>query len=189
MIFMVAKTAATFSDEIRNAAAKYYGHAGPLFVKRLIDAGSAGVAPGSALAALLPRFGDDLSAQEQRVARSFALVALAGELATSGKIVPWQKGDATSAALEIFNLWRAAQPRSAKGKEHAQIIERIVDFIDRHGNSRFCDIKNPGIDLRLLHDQAGYWEDYPRIPRRPESPQNLPLYCRVGSKKPPAISR
>ena len=152
------KDGAVFSDEIRNAAAKYYGHAGPLFVQRLIDAGPA-MSPGSALAALLPRFGDDLSAQEQRVARSFALVALAGELATSVKILPWRKGDATSAALEIFKLWRAAQPRSAKGKEHAQIIERIVDFVDRHGNSRFCDIENPGIDLRLLRDHAGYWED------------------------------
>jgi putative DNA primase/helicase len=155
------KDGAAFSDEIRNAAAKYYGHAGPLFVQRLINAGPAGVAQGSALAVLLSRFGDDLSAQEQRVARSFALVALAGELATSGKIVPWQGGDATSAALEIFNLWRAAQPRSAQGKEHAQIVERILDFIDKHGNARFCDIETPGIDLRLLHDQAGYWEDCP----------------------------
>src|SRR4029077_8879600 len=77
------KDGRVFSDEIRNAAARNYGHAGPLFVGRLIDAGPE-MSPGTSLAVLLPRFGEDLSAQEQRVARAFALVALAGELATSG---------------------------------------------------------------------------------------------------------
>ena len=82
------KDGSGFADEIRNAAAKFYGHAGPLFVQRLIDKA---VSPGSALAALLPRFGEDLSAQEQRGARAFALVALAGEFATAESIVPCPK--------------------------------------------------------------------------------------------------
>jgi putative DNA primase/helicase len=84
---------------------------------------------------------------------------LAGELATASPIVPWEKGAALNAAVAIFKIWRAAQPQSARGKEHTQIIERIVDFVDRHGNARFCDIDAPNIDLRLLHNQAGYWED------------------------------
>jgi putative DNA primase/helicase len=152
------KDGSVFSDELRNAAAKYYGHAGPLFVQRLIDTGPA-AAPGSAIAELLPRFGEDLSAQEQRVARAFALVAFGGEFATSKGIVPWHEGDALTATVKIFALWRAAQPHSAKGKEHAQIIERIVDFVDRHGNARFLDINHVGSDLPTIRDQAGYWED------------------------------
>ena len=145
-----------FSDEIRNAAAEHHGHAGPLFVQRLIDVGTS---VGSILAPILTHFGADLSAQEQRVARGFALVACAGELAIAGQIVPWGKGTALSAAVAIFKIWRAAQPQSARGKEHAQIIDHIVDFIDRHGNARFCDIVAPNIDLRLLRDHAGYWQD------------------------------
>ena len=141
------------------------GTPGPCFCQRLIDTGPP---ESGALAQMLSHFGkdkdgkdQDLSAQEQRVARGFALVALAGELATAGKIVPWQEGDATAAAVEIFDLWRAAQPQSARGKEHAQIIDRIAEFVDRHGNSRFLDINFAGGDLPIIRDQAGYYEDTP----------------------------
>ena len=161
------KDGSVFSDEIRSAAAQYYGHAGPLFVQRLIDAGPA-IAPGSALAAFLPRFGDDLSAQEQRVARAFALAALAGELATAKDIVPWREGEALNAAVEIFDLWRAAQPRSPRGKEYAQVLTGVREFIEVHG-ADFSDSEwMPEVDLDIsrivnaepvIRERAGYWKD------------------------------
>ena len=81
-----------------------------------------------------------MNAQESRVARGFGLAALAGELAIEWRIVPWEKDEALTSAITIFGHWRAAQPRSPRGKEHAQIAELIMDFVDKHGNSRFCDI-------------------------------------------------
>src|SRR4029077_3370567 len=74
-------------------------------------------------------------------------------------IVPWEKGEALTSAIAIFGHWRAAQPRSPKGKEHAQIAELITDFVDKHGNSRFCDIHSVNPDMFTIRDQAGYWED------------------------------
>ena len=154
---------AAFADELRGAAAQYYGIAGPLFVERLIEELSSGLSLSTRLAEIMPRFGDDLNAQETRVARGFGIAALAGELAIEWRIVPWEKREALTSATTIFGHWRTAQPRSPKGKEHAQIAELITDFVDKHGNSRFSDIhsvnhsENP--DTFTIRDQAGYWED------------------------------
>jgi putative DNA primase/helicase len=107
-------------------------------------------------------FGNNLSAQESRVARVFTLVALAGELATEWGIVPWTTGDAKNAAVRVFDYWKDAQPQSAKSREHAQILKRVADFIDKHGDSRFSDIDwVAGIDRwePSVRDRAGYWKD------------------------------
>ena len=84
-----AKTGAEFSDALRDAATKHYGHAGPLFIERLIEHYTTlGLA--DRLAKTLQEFGvDKLSAQDARVARSFAVIGLAGELAIEWDIVPW----------------------------------------------------------------------------------------------------
>jgi len=42
--------------------------------------------------------------------------------------------------MRIFDHWKDAQPQSAKSREHAQILKRVADFIDVHGDSRFSDI-------------------------------------------------
>jgi putative DNA primase/helicase len=164
------KTGGEFADDIRAAAEqKYYGHAGPLFVRYLIEKWP--TRSSEVLEQTLVHFTKEkdengnerdkgLSAQETRVARGFALVALAGELAIAAEIVPWENGDATAAVVKIFDTWRAAQPQSARGKEHTQIVQCIVDFIDRHGNSRFARIDaGTASDLHVIRDQAGYWED------------------------------
>lgn len=150
---------AAFADELRGAAAQYYGHAGPLFVERLIKEVSEGLSLPTRLAEIMPGFGKDLNVQETRVARGFGIAALAGELAIEWGIVPWEKDEARISAITIFGHWRAAQPRSPKGKEHAQIAELITDFVDKHGNSRFCDIHSVDSDVFTIRDQAGYWED------------------------------
>jgi putative DNA primase/helicase len=150
---------AAFADKLRGAAAQYYGVAGPLFVERLIKEVSSGLSLPTRLDEIMPRFGDDLNAQETRVARGFGIAALAGELAIEWGIVPWKKEEALNSAIAVFGRWRAAQPRSPKGKEHAQIAELITDFVDKHGNSRFCDLHSVDPDRFTVRDQAGYWED------------------------------
>jgi putative DNA primase/helicase len=155
-----------FSEKLTRDCAKYYGHAAPLFVKKLI-AKMSSISLQTRLDTLYHEFGKDLSAQEGRVARVFACVALAGELATEWGIVPWVTGDAKKAALKIFEDWKEAQPSSAKSREHAQALKRVSDFIDTHGSSRFLDITwKPGIDRfgnmekePAVKDRAGYYED------------------------------
>jgi len=159
-----------FADKLRDAAAKDYGHAGPLFVTKLID-NLPGVSLQAGLTDILNQIDDKdnpLSDQEKRVARSFALIALAGELAIKWGVLPWTMGCVKAAAIAIFKNWRATQPKSARGKEDAQIRERILDFIQTHGGARFSDIDwTPSINKfgglseePIVRDRAGYWEDF-----------------------------
>ncbi len=161
-----AKNGAEFSDALRDAAAKHYGHTGPLFIRRLIK-NYAGLALPARLAAVLKQFGNDLSAQDARVARSFAVAALAGELAIGWGILPWKPRAALIAAVEIFNHWKTTQPQSAKSKEAVQLIKGVNGFIE----SRDADFSNadwaPQLDQHertvnaepVIHDRAGYWKE------------------------------
>jgi putative DNA primase/helicase len=108
-------------------------------------------------------FGDNLNAQDTRVARSFAAIALAGQLAIKWGILPWEEQSVLTAAVEIYKHWKTTQPQSAKSKEHEQILRSLSDFIDAHGNSRFLDIHwSTGIEIDkdpLVRDQVGYFDD------------------------------
>ena len=164
---------AAFADMLRRHAANTHGTAGPAFVQRLIQE-----MPKLDLHALLTEIvrsldTQGLSGQQQRVWGSFALVGLAGEVAIGFGIVPWDKGSAVGAAADLFETWRKNQPESSKSKEHAQALQRVLDFIERHGDSRFTDIKvrvrttyENGVQVEvplegqpIARDRAGWWED------------------------------
>jgi putative DNA primase/helicase len=134
-------TPKAFSEYLTSAAAQDYGFAGPAFIEFLI-AQQSKLDLRARLGALTQAIhdGDQLSAQEARVLRSFAVIALAGELAIEAKIFPWEPGSVTDATEELFKIWRANQPQSATSREHAQILGKISEFIEAHGDSRFSNI-------------------------------------------------
>ena len=143
---------AALSDEVRNLAARHYGHAGPRFVGELVAALRDGLNLAEELQPLLERFGVD--GQERRAARTFAICGLAGELAVRWSLVPWKAGSAAKAAMHAFELWRRRRGANEHGVEHAAILRSIADFIDRHSDSRFSNID--GSADRVI-ERAGYW--------------------------------
>lgn len=151
------RTGTALSDAIKAAAKTHHGHAGRAFVNRLAR-------DPQDFAALLERFkglaefnASDLEGQEKRGVARFALLALAGETATDYGITGWQEGDALNAAVEGFKVWRAA--RGGGNDERRQIRERLSDFIERHGDSRFSDAMRPADET--VRDRAGWWRDDP----------------------------
>jgi putative DNA primase/helicase len=155
-----------FSQKLRDSAAKHYGHAGPLFVKRLIEHYDS-LSLSERFGTILANFPSNLNAQDARVARSFALVALAGELAIEWGILPWKEHTAVIAAVEIFNHWLSTQPQSVKNKESAQLLKGVKDFIESRG-ADFSDADwAPQIDdegritnpIPVIHERAGYWKE------------------------------
>jgi putative DNA primase/helicase len=158
---------AEFADSLRDAAASNYGHAGPLFIQKLIDNYSS-LRLSHGLSALQKAFGNNLNAQDARVARSFAVVALAGELAIEWSVLPWEKGAALTAAVKIFNHWKTTQPQSAKSKETEQLLKAVRDFIQTYG-ACFSNIdwvavhdKDTGRILNaepVIYERAGYWKE------------------------------
>ena len=143
-----------FSDAIQRASVTHYGHAGPQFIRKLLELGEQDDLP-----ALLAQFCaqyPSTSGQESRAAERFALVAMAGELAISFGILPLPTGAARDAMLGLFEVWRAG--RGQGPSEDRQILRAIADFIARHGDTRFSAADDPEGEAR---DRAGYWEDSP----------------------------
>lgn len=143
-------SARAFADEIKTSSSRYYGTAGRAFVRYLVE--NIGEDFG-AMAKKLTDYMPATEGQEARVARQFALIGLAGELATAAGITGWTKHAAMKAATDAFVIWRDA--RGTGNVETQKILAAVRDFIDRFGDARFTDVINP--DARPLRgDRAGY---------------------------------
>lgn len=143
-----------FSDAIQRASVTHYGHAGPQFIRKLLELDEQDDLP-----ALLAQFCTQYpstNGQESRAAERFALVAMAGELAITFGILPIPAGTARDSMLELFDVWRAG--RGQGPSEDRQILRAVADFIARHGDTRFSSADDPQGEAR---DRAGYWEDSP----------------------------
>jgi putative DNA primase/helicase len=140
------------ADSLKQATGNHYGYAGPAFVEALI-ADERDLYERYAKACHLPglRGKDGI---EGRAASIFALIGLAGELATEYGITGWHEGDAISAAMEAFSQWQ--EFRGLGQTEDRQILKSISDFIARNGDSRFSQLDGLDIPVR---DRAGYWRD------------------------------
>ncbi|MBL8376998.1 MAG: DUF927 domain-containing protein [Burkholderiales bacterium] len=76
------------------------------------------------------------SGQVQRVARRFAAVAVAGELATEAGITGWPDGEATQAAKACFHAWLASRGGIGNAEDLA-MVRQVRAFIEAHGEARF----------------------------------------------------
>lgn len=154
-----------FADFMKQSTSLNFGFAGPEFVKLLEDKDN--------LSELYARFCElsgfcSADGVEGRAACLCALIALAGEKATEYGLTGWQEGEASEAAIELFNKWRDF--RGQGQTEMRQILQGILHFIDRHGDSRFSGIdqkeivyEGDNIDQRpVVRDRAGYWKDTDR---------------------------
>lgn len=143
-----------FSDVIKLASVTHYGHAGRAFLEKLTR-DQRNFCERLELIKSLPDFSaTDGEGQERRAACRFALVALAGELATEYGLTGWPEGAAIEAAAVGFNAWRSL--RGHGNDERRQIVEKLRDFIERHGDSRFSDADS-GDNIR--NNRAGWYRD------------------------------
>lgn len=146
------------SDAIKRAATTHYGHAGRAFLHRLTH-DARNLAELLERVKALPDFAaDGKEGQDKRAAARFALVALAGELATEYGLTGWPEGEAVNAASEAFRAWQAMRGRG--NDERRQIPERVAEFIERHGDSRFSDADAGGDDAMRIN-RAGWWRNTP----------------------------
>lgn len=149
-------TPRALADYLKQTTGQNYGHAGPAFVSALL-ADSRDLKGQYADLMSAPEF-TRADGIESRAAGTFALIAMAGELATDYGLTGWQPGAAFSAALEAFNSWR--DYRGPGQNENSQILEGIRDFIAKHGSARFAP-KDAPESTHGTRDRAGYWQDEP----------------------------
>ena len=132
---------------MERASSTWFGTAGPEFVHQLIESKIGG----ERVIAEIDGFtnevlGDGNGGQVGRAAKRFALVAAAGELAIEFGVLPWPKGDAKAAALDLFKFWIA--DRGGTGpSEKASDIARARRFIESDGEARCEDAWAPKTDI------------------------------------------
>lgn len=80
----------------------------------------------------------DAGNQVGRAVTRFALVAMAGELATQAGITGWKAGEAYQAAERCLAAWMMDRGHSAN-QEDAAALEQVSDFMSRNQFSRFAD--------------------------------------------------
>lgn len=143
-----------FSDAIQKAARLHHGHAGPAFVRHLVESGEAEHLPAT-LAAMIERFPAE-DGQQHRAAERFALEALAGELAIRWKLIPVQPGAAMDAMQSLFADWQAGRTKGPA--EDSGILQAVAEFLERNGDALFSEVGDEGKPVR---ERAGWWRDDP----------------------------
>ncbi|WP_309628422.1 DUF927 domain-containing protein [Brevundimonas sp.] len=137
-----AVSPAAFSDTVKEASAKHYGHALPIFLERYLTRKAEMLAAAEQIQADfladVLRPGDH--GQAHRAAQRFAVVAAAGELAALMDVVPWGPGEAAKAAATLFGRWAKTFGRETQ-REDREAIQRVRAFIERFESSRFRLLK------------------------------------------------
>lgn len=143
-----------FADHLKTASSTNYGHASRRFVEHVAaDLEGTRVKARHIMNAWLEEYcPTEADGQVRRVARRFALVAAAGELAITWDIVPWAKGEAELGSARCFEDWLAQRGGTEAG-EVLRGIAAMRTFIERHGASRFAPWTAPDAQVR---DRAGY---------------------------------
>lgn len=149
-----ATSPAAFSDAIKRAAAQHHGQAGRAFLEKLTFDTADYCAELDKIKALPLFASDGTEGQDKRAAARFALIGLAGELATQYGVTGWPVGDAVKAAAHAFKLWQAG--RGKGNDERRQIADKVRGFIERHGDARFSNADYTG-DSQPVRDRAGWW--------------------------------
>lgn len=139
-----------FADHLQTKANIVFGHLGPAFIKSLIR--SENYSQLSVHAEKLQNEFPAICEQEGRVAGNFAIIALAGELATDYGLVPWRQGESLQAAIKMFSLWK--DNRADGNAENASILRDVRAYINKHGASRFEAIDSAGTPV--VRDRAGW---------------------------------
>jgi putative DNA primase/helicase len=129
---------ATLSNHLMSTIEQYHGAAGMAFLEWA-------VARSASLSADLRECVTELTrdmlptnshGQVARVAARFALVGMAGEMATEAGITGWPAGEAAKAARVCFAAW--LEGRGGAGNvEHTSIIRQVQGFLQAHGDARF----------------------------------------------------
>ncbi|WP_151713469.1 DUF927 domain-containing protein [Acinetobacter bereziniae] len=93
----------------------------------------------------------------KRVASYFALVAVAGELASLAKITGWNTGTAFNAVQTVFNQWLNGFEKVGD-YEDREILAHVKAFFEANENSRFEAVTPDTDHIERINNRVGYWK-------------------------------
>ena len=153
-----AADGATLSNQLKDAAAKYYGTAFPAFMRYIVTIKASIPARYKAMKdTFLTSLDVSADGQVRRVAERFAVIALGGELAIEAGILPYDAGEALESARVCFLAW-VVQRGGQGAHERAQALQQVRYFLELHQASRFQDVllDGEGESPATTYNLAGY---------------------------------
>lgn len=148
--------AVALSDAVKAAAIRNHGAVGMAWLRcivadrpKLADVIADGIQ--QFVAEAVPK---EAAGQALRVARRFALVAMAGELATHYGLTGWAEGEASKAARKCFDAWLESFGGTGNREERA-VLSQVQAFLEAHGASRFEDLAAP--NEQRIPNRAGFY--------------------------------
>jgi putative DNA primase/helicase len=143
-------------QDLSVSCSRYYGTAGPKFLKMVVRLQDV-------LGVAIPKMVEEIvkslvpegaSPQVQRAARRFALIATAGRLASTWRILPFTQTEVDEAVGRCFHAWYASRGHDG-AIEEMRALRQVQLFFEQHSNSRFAKLREP--NERVIN-AAGYWE-------------------------------
>lgn len=146
---------ASFALALKDASMSAYGSIGCEFLEHVVKER---LKLPSVLGHTVKEFVDRVidktaSGQVIRVAYRFAIVAMAGELATRYGLTGWETGESISAAKKCFEAWHEGFGGN-ENQEERKVLSQVRAFFEAHGDSRFTD-ENSDKD-RIVANRVGY---------------------------------
>lgn len=144
-----------FAELLGERTRECYGEAGPEFVKRLSEhAGKLGDIVRDRVRDVIQAWDVQAAAEVRRTADRFALVAVAGEMATRMGLTGWPDGEATAGAYACFLAW--CDERGGFGsRDDMETLAHVRRMIAMHGRGRYVaweranDSKAPNVPNAL----------------------------------------
>ncbi|WP_343597676.1 DUF927 domain-containing protein [Acinetobacter sp.] len=149
-------------NRINELSSKHYGYAGVLWLEYLTANKDEVMLQAQTMLDDFISQHTTKNSQAARVLRRFALVAVAGELATQAGITTWQQGRAFEAVGQCFNTWLATLG-NGENLEETAILEHFKGFFEAHGTSRFerlTVVQQPDGEVvrPRIHNRVGYYD-------------------------------
>lgn len=155
-------------NRINELASQHYGHAGVKWLEYLTsDKDAVMLKAQELLDSFIEQHTQTKNGQANRVLRRFALVAVAGELATLAGITSWQQGRAFEAIAQCFNTWISSLG-NGENMEETKILEHIKAFFESNGASRFEDLTvirqaDGEVIRQRIHNRVGYYDPIDKV--------------------------
>lgn len=147
-----------FSRTLRRNTADYHGTAFPAFMNAILKQGLSEVK--GSVRSDIERFERMVripgsSGEVSRAINRFALIAAAGEIASSLGITGWSKDESFNAAKKCFEAWLKHRGGVGAG-DITHGIRQVRRFLELHGTSRFSEINDTF--ERTVSNRAGFRE-------------------------------
>lgn len=133
---------ASMALSLKKYSSRYHGAVGMAWLQHVVAKRQV---IGRVIADITHRFVETViqsnaNGQMMRVARRFALVAAAGELASQFGLTGWKKDEAFQATQQCFTVWMDAFGAEGNREDRA-IMAQVRGFFESYGASRFDNVR------------------------------------------------